>query len=577
MSIDGFSMRPLVKELDTLLSGGRIDKITQPNKQTVQLLVRQPGSTHCLCLSISPQNPIVYCRENPFDSPAEPPVFCMVLRKQLETGRIAAIRQCGLDRIIIIDIDFLGAGGKIVTKSLVCELMGKYSNIILVTDGIITDALRKVGNNSSRVRTVLPGDAYCLPPDSDRLDPLTAPATDIVQRIRSLNDTRLDKALIAVCQGFGPVTAKEIAYSAGLAASMAVNGLDELDCAALADSLAETIKAVADENLKPCIVLDANGRLVAQAAFPLHYFSDKDAPNGPVFFDSLSALAEKAVEIIGSYVPPDKDRFQKLVKAEILRLQNKLTALSGELEQADNAEMYRISADNLQTYRYNLKDHADSEVTLNDIYGSGNIVIALDKKVTIGENIQNLYKKYAKLKRGKELMHQQIALAKENLAYMQGLENSLESSRLPIEIEDIRSELIESGLLKEKIKKKPFSQKSSEPFSFVSRDGIKILVGKNNSQNDRLTFKIARKDDIWLHTKDIPGSHVIIKLTEAGLTPELLPENTLLQAAKLAVEYSKAKGSVNVPVDYTRARYVKKPSGAKPGFVIFTNQKTITV
>lgn len=577
MSLDGFSMRPLADELDRLLSGGRIDKITQPNKQTVQLFVRQPGSTYCLCLSVSPQNPIVYCRKNPFDSPAEPPVFCMVLRKQIETGRIAAIRQYGLDRIIIIDVDFLGAGGKIVTKSLVCELMGKYSNIILVTDGIITDALRKVGNNSSRVRTVLPGDDYCLPPDTERLDPLTAPVKDIVQRVRSFNDTRLDKALIAVCQGFGPVTAREIAYSAGLSASMTVNDLDDLDCSALADSLTETVKAVSDDNLKPCIVLDANGKLLAQAAFPLHYFSHKEAPSGPVFFDSLSSLAEKAVEVIGSYIPPDKDRFQKLVKAEIARLQNKIAALSDELNQADNAEIYRISADNLQTYRYTLKDHADSEVALNDIYGSGNIIIALDRKISIGENIQNLYKKYAKLKRGKELICEQIVLAKENLAYMQGLENSLESSALPVEIEDIRSELIQAGLLKEKGKKKPFSQKSSEPFSFVSSDGIKILVGKNNSQNDRLTFKIAQKDDIWLHTKDIPGSHVIIKLTEAGLTPQLLSEETLLQAARLAVEYSKAKGSSNVPVDYTRAKYVKKPSGAKPGFVIFTNQKTIVV
>lgn len=577
MSLDGFSMRPLVNELDRLLSGGRIDKITQPNKQTVQLLVRQPGSTYCLCLSVSPQNPIVYCRKNPFDSPAEPPVFCMVLRKQIETGRIAAIRQYGLDRIIIIDVDFLGAGGKIVTKSLVCELMGKYSNIILITDGIITDALRKVGNNSSRIRTVLPGDTYCPPPDAERLDPLTAPVKDIVRRVRSFNATRLDKALIAVCQGFGPVTAREIAYSAGLSASMTVNDLDDLDCSALADSLTETVKAVSDDSLKPCIVLDANGKLLAQAAFPLHYFSHKEAPNDPIFFDSLSSLAEKAVEVIGSYIPPDKDRFQKLVKAEILRLQNKITALSDELKQADNAEIYRISADNLQTYRYALKDHADSEVTLNDIYGSGKISISLDKKIPIGENIQNLYKKYAKLKRGKELICKQIVLAKENFAYMQGLENSLESSTLPIEIEDIRGELIQAGLLNEKGKKKPFSQKSSEPFSFVSPDGIKILVGKNNSQNDRLTFKIAQKDDIWLHTKDIPGSHVIIKLTEAGLTPQLLPEETLLRAARLAVEYSKAKGASNVPVDYTRAKYVKKPSGAKPGFVIFTNQKTIIV
>ncbi|MDO4203294.1 MAG: NFACT RNA binding domain-containing protein [Selenomonadaceae bacterium] len=577
MSLDGFSMRPLAMELDSRLAGGRIDKITQPNKQTVQLLVRQPGSSYCLCISISPQNPIVYCRETPFDSPSEPPVFCMVLRKQIESGRIASIRQHGLDRIIIIDIDFLGAGSKIITKSLVCELMGKYSNLILVTDGIITDSLRKVGQNSSRVRTVLPGDSYLLPPDGERLDPLTTPADEIIQQVKSAPGSRLDKALIAACQGFGPVTAREIAYSAGLAATMSVEDLEDMDFRALSDSFAETVKAVSADNVRPCIILDASGKLIAQSAFPLHYFTGKEAPTPPLFFDSLSALAEKAGEIIGSYVPPDKDRFQKIVRGEAARLQNKIAALKEELTQADNAEVYRINADNLQTYRYSLKDHADDEVTVNDIYGSREITIPLDKKLTIGDNIQSLYKKYAKLKRGRELMREQIALAEENLSYMLGLENSLEASALPIEIEDIRNELISAGLLKEKIKKRPFSQKASEPFSFTSPDGVKILVGKNNSQNDRLTFKIAQKDDIWLHTKDIPGSHVIIRLTEAGLTPDLLSEATLLYAARLAVQYSQAKGSTNVPVDYTRARYVKKPSGAKPGFVIFTNQKTIAV
>lgn len=577
MSLDGFSMRPLALELDAKLSGGRIDKITQPNKQTIQLQVRQPGSTHCLCISIAPQNPIIYCRETPFDSPSEPPVFCMVLRKQIESGRIASVRQHGLDRIIIIDIDFLGVGGKIVTKSLICELMGKYSNIILLTDGIITDALRKVGQNSSRIRTVLPGDQYQLPPDGDRLDPLATPPAEILRRVKSSTGNRLDKALISACKGFGPVTAREIAYSAGFAATVSVDDLDDADCTAISEAVAETVKAVSAEHIKPCIITDANGKLIAQAAFPLHYFTEKEAPAPPLYFDSLSALAEKACEIIGSYLPPDKDRFQKLVKGEITRLQNKISTLNDELKQADNAESYRIYADNLQTYRYSLRDHSDEEITVNDIYGSGDIIIALDKKLTIGENTQSFYKKYAKLKRGRELMREQISIAEENLSYLLGLENSLDSSTLPIEIEDIRSELIDAGLLKEKIKKRPFSQKTSEPFTFMSPDGIKVLVGKNNSQNDRLTFKIAQKDDIWLHTKDIPGSHVIIRLVEAGLTPDLLTEETLLYAAKLAVQYSQAKGSSNVPVDYTRARYVKKPSGAKPGFVIFTNQKTISV
>ncbi|MBQ5759079.1 MAG: NFACT family protein, partial [Schwartzia sp.] len=413
--------------------------------------------------------------------------------------------------------------------------------------------------------------------DGDRLDPLTTPPAEILRRVKSSTDNRLDKALISACMGFGPVTAREIVYSAGFAATVSVDDLDDADCTAISEAVAETVTAVSAEHIKPCIITDANGKLIAQSAFPLHYFTEKEAPAPPLYFDSLSALAEKAGEIIGSYLPPDKDRFQKLVKGEITRLQNKISTLNDELKQADNAESYRIYADNLQTYRYSLRDHSDEEITVNDIYGNGDIIIALDKKLTIGENTQSFYKKYAKLKRGRELMREQISIAEENLSYLLGLENSLDSSTLPIEIEDIRSELIDAGLLKEKIKKRPFSQKISEPFTFISPDGVKVLVGKNNRQNDRLTFKIAQKDDIWLHTKDIPGSHVIIRLVEAGLTPDLLTEETLLYAAKLAVQYSQTKGSSNVPVDYTRARYVKKPSGAKPGFVIFTNQKTISV
>ena len=569
MSLDGFSMHPLVQELDKALAGGRIDKITQPNKQSVMLSIRQPGQNRLLYISINPQNPVMHLLPAPLENPAEPPTFCMVLRKQIETGRIAAVRQHGLDRILILDIDFLAAGGKIVTKSLVAELMGKYSNIILIQDGMIIDALRKIGTTSSRVRLVLPGEAYALPPNQDKLDALHTPAEEIIAALRQHPEAKLSKAFSEICLGFGPVTAKEIAFSAGLAANALISTLDDADFASLTDALRETIRANTAETPQPCLILDGNRKLLAMAAFPLHYLSEGEQQS----FTSLSEMLAAATKLTGSYVPPDKDRFKKLVHNELNRAENKLTVLQKEAVEAENAEEYRIKADNLMTYQYSLQDHADKEITVSDIYSTegAQLTIALDQRVSINQNIQSYYHKYNKLKRAQELLKQQLAECQGNIRYLASIETSLIASTSLAEIADIRAELISSGYLREKLKKKP-SEKPSQPFKFTAPDGTQILVGKNNYQNDRLTFKIAQYNDIWLHTKDIPGSHVILRC--GGSEPA---EETLSLAASLAAHFSQAAGSSNIPVDYTACRYVKKPSGSKPGFVIFTNQKTLYV
>ena len=569
MSLDGFSMHPLVQELDKALAGGRIDKITQPNKQSVMLSIRQPGQNRLLYISINPQNPVMHLLPAPLENPAEPPTFCMVLRKQIETGRIAAVRQHGLDRILILDIDFLAAGGKIVTKSLVAELMGKYSNIILIQDGMIIDALRKIGTTSSRVRLVLPGEAYALPPNQDKLDALHTPAEEIIAALRQHPEAKLSKAFSEICLGFGPVTAKEIAFSAGLAANALISTLDDADFASLTDALRETIRVNTAETPQPCLILDGNKKLLAMAAFPLHYLSEGEQQS----FTSLSEMLAAATKLTGSYVPPDKDRFKKLVHNELNRAENKLTVLQKEAVEAENAEEYRIKADNLMTYQYSLQDHADKEITVSDIYSTegAQLTIALDQRVSINQNIQSYYHKYNKLKRAQELLKQQLAECQGNIRYLASIETSLIASTSLAEIADIRAELISSGYLREKLKKKP-SEKPSQPFKFTAPDGTQILVGKNNYQNDRLTFKIAQYNDIWLHTKDIPGSHVILRC--GGSEPA---EETLSLAASLAAHFSQAAGSSNITVDYTACRYVKKPSGSKPGFVIFTNQKTLYV
>ena len=570
MSLDGFSMRPLANELNAKLAGGRIDKITQPNKQSITISVRQPGQNYLLHVSIAPQNPSAHILSKPLENPPEPPVFCMLLRKHLETGRIVSIRQHGLDRLLLVDIDFLAGGGKIVTKTLVLELMGKYSNIILMQDGIITDALRKIGNNSSRVRTVLPGDVYELPPGQDKLDPFAVPLADILTNLQAqAEDSRLDKALLAVCMGFGPVSSKEVCFSAGLAPSLRLGQMDEADYASVCRALKELLNSIKADVLHPTILADEHKKILAMAAFPLHYLPEATA----LSFDNLSELLEKADLLYGSYVLPDKDRFQKLVKNELHKAENKLVKLDAEIEEAENAELYRRRGDNLMTYQYRFKDRENAEITVADIYSETGeeITIPLDQRFTMVENMQACYKKYDKLKRGREMLQDQRRDCEMNIEYLESIEASLLASSSLAEISEIHNELVAGGYLKEKLKKKN-NDKPAQPFRFTAPDGTVILVGKNNYQNDKLTFKTASHNDLWLHTKDIPGSHVILRC--GGEKPS---EETLLLAASLAVHFSKARGSSTVPVDYVEVRRVKKPSGAKPGFVIFTEQSTLYI
>lgn len=569
MSLDGISMHPLAIELERAITGGRIDKINQPNKQSVILSVRQPGKNYLVHISINPQNPAVHIIEKAPDNPPEPPMFCMVLRKHIETARIARVYQHSLDRIIILDMDVLAAGGQIVTKSLVVELMGKYSNIILVQDDNIIDVLRRVGANSSRIRTVLPGDPYILPPVQNKMNLLEHSIDDVVTAIRAKAELKLSKAILDTCLGFGPVTAKETAYLAGLPHNQLVSELDDSDFSSLKSALAEISVAFKEPCGEACLVVDANQKLLATASFPLHYYINDTV----VKFPTISEMLAKASSIAGSFQLPDRDRFKKLIKNELSRAQHKVDKLKDDIAAADNAEEYRIKADNLMTYQYQLKDREDATVTVTNIYSESgeSISIAMDQRLSVSENVQAYYKKYDKLKRGKELLEKQLEKCLDDIKYLASIETSLEASTSLAEINDIKTELITNNILRENLKKHA-SVKQSQPFKFTAPDGTTILVGKNNYQNDRLTFKVSNPGDIWLHTQEIPGSHVIIRCD--GEEPS---EDALLLASYLAVHFSQAANSSKVPVDYTRCRFVKKPAGAKPGFVIFTNQSTLYV
>lgn len=564
MNLEGFSVLPLAKELNSALEFARIDKITQPNKSIIYLSLRKPGENLLLCISAASQNPSVYLTDTAPENPKEPPVFCMVLRKQLESGRIAEVRERKGDRIIEIDIDTLGAGGKIVTKTLIIELMGKNSNIILTEENIVIDALRKIGAGKSKTRVILPNSQYLPPAPQDKFDLRSDDLNLIIDKIKSKSEFTLLNALIDTVAGFGKVHAKEVCYLAGFDANILINSLDDADFLSLKSAF-EEIKTAN----KPTIIINENNKILALATVPIHY----EINSKILSFQTVSEMLEYNAKLTYAYIPPDKERFQKLVKNELSRAKNKLIKLEKELNDADNAEIYKIKADNLMTYQYEFKDHADAIIRVKNIYSeTGEIIeIALDKRITILANMQNFYKKYDKLKRAKAYLTEQIQKNKDEISYLESVENSLITSNMLSEIDDIQRELVAGNYLKEKAAKKT-SEKQGKPFVFTSKDGTQILVGKNNAQNDILTFKTAAPTDLWLHTKDIPGSHVIIRKPA-----EEISEDTLLLAGNLAVYFSKAKGSNNVPVDTVECKFVKKPSGGKPGFVNFTRQKTIAI
>lgn len=569
-SLDGFSMYPLARKLHSELAGGRIDRVLQPNKHTILLSIRQPGKNLTLHISINPQSPAMHLISHSIENPPVPPIFCMVLRKQIEDGRIASVTQFGLDRMISLHIDVLGPGGIILTKTLTVEMMGKHSNMILLQDKRIIDAIRKVGSNENRLRQILPGKEYVLPPNQDKINLITDSVEKWRDAIRACEGMPIAKAIVRASLGMGPVSAREFVWRAGLPADLCIEDMDNADFDALTATVCEVVEEFKNGVISPVAAADANGKLLAISAFRLAHLSAHTMHE----FASISEMLDFAAAVAGSYTPPDRERFKKLVGNEINKAKNKFNVLQEELSQAHNAEEYKVKADILMTYQYQLNDGYVKQVVLPNIYSAvpeeETVTIELDPLLSPMQNMQKYYQKYNKLKRAQESLAVQLLHCQNDIRYLSSIDSSLDSSSTQTEINEIKAELSAAGYLAEN-KKRKMHEKPSQPLKF-NCDGMVILVGKNNYQNDQLTFKTSQLSDLWLHVKDIPGSHVILRCE--GQPP---PQETIQFAAELAGYFSKAKDSSNIPVDCTLRRYVKKPSGAKPGFVIYTNQTTLYI
>ncbi|MBU8877766.1 NFACT family protein [Bacillus sp. FJAT-29790] len=555
MSFDGLFTRAMTEELTQALKGGRISKIHQPYQNEIILVVRANGKNHKLLLSVHPSYARVQLTNEAHDNPSEPPMFCMLLRKHLEGFFLEEIRQVGLDRIIIFEVKGRNEIGDISYKQLIVEIMGRHSNITLVdkSRNIILDSIKHVSFAVNSHRAILPGQEYILPPQQDKNNPFEADEEEVLRRI-DFNSGKLDKQLVAGFAGLSPLFAKEIIFHAGLA-----------NRTTLPKTFLSLIQLLKNHRISPSITISEQRENFY--LFPLEHLQGNAKA-----FASLSEMLDRFYfgKAERDRVKQQSSDMERFIINEKEKNEKKIAKLQATLREAENADIHQLNGELITSNIYAIHKGL-KEIEVLNYYNGEMVTIPLDPQKTPSQNAQKYFTKYQKAKNAVEIVKEQIGKAEEELTYFETLLQQVETAS-PKDIEEIREELIEGKYLKERQKRKNKKSQNVKPIldRYTASDGTEILVGKNNKQNDYLTNKLAARDEIWLHTKDIPGSHVLIRSKEPT-------DKIILEAATLAAYFSKARTSGSVPVDFTQVRHVKKPSGAKPGFVIYDNQQTVYV
>ncbi|MED0773000.1 NFACT family protein [Bacillus siamensis] len=556
MSFDGMFTYGMTHELNSRIAGGRITRVHQPFKHDVIFHIRANGKNHKLLLSAHPSYSRVHVTNQAYENPSEPPMFCMLLRKHIEGGFIEKIEQAGLDRIMIFRIKSRNEIGDETVRTLYVEIMGRHSNIILTDgEGAIIDGLKHLSPSMNSYRTVLPGYDYKLPPAQEKISPLAADEEDILRHL-SFQEGRLDQQIVTHFSGVSPLFAKEAVHRAGLANKIT-----------LPKTLTEMFRSVKDCRFTPNITT-AGGKEYFYLLSLTHVNGEERT------FHSLSELLDRFY-----FGKAERDRvkqqaqdLERFVANERKKNANKIKKLEKTLDYSENAKEFQLYGELLTANLYMLKK-GDKEANVINYYDeeSPTVTIPLNPNKTPSENAQMYFTKYQKAKNSVEVVKEQIRLAEEEIAYFDQLIQQLSSASTK-DIHEIREELVEGKYLRPKQQRGQKKQKQHVPVleQYESSQGLTILVGKNNKQNEYLTTKAAARDDVWFHTKDIPGSHVVIKSSDPD-------EQSILEAAAIAAYFSKAKDSGSVPVDYTKIRHVKKPNGAKPGFVTYDSQHTVFV
>ncbi|MEK3887032.1 Rqc2 family fibronectin-binding protein [Bacillus sp. FSL K6-3431] len=557
MSFDGFFTRAMTRELAETIGGGKINKIHQPFKNELIFTIRMNRKNHRLLISAHPTYARIQLTNDLLENPNEPPMFCMLLRKHLEGAIIENIRQIGMDRIIVFDLKGRNELGDVSYKQLFIEIMGRHSNIILVDQEkeMILDSIKHIPASINSYRTILPGSTYISPPPQEKLEPLEANNDDVLKAL-NFNSGKLDKQLVASFAGMSPLLAKEIIFQAGLA-----------NRETLPPTFITYMEKLSAHDYQPTVTT-AEGKEFFYLVPLIHLKGEYKS------FASLSEMLDRFYfgKAVRDRVKQQAYDLERLMKNEKEKNETKVKKLETTLKKAENASHYQLLGE-LLTANMHLVKKGMQEINVINYYDEAGkeITIPLNPRKNPAENAQQYFSKYQKAKTALQIVKVQIEKALDEINYFEGLLQQI-SSAATKDIEEIREELAEEGYIRLRQKRGQKKNISAKPVveKYIASDDTEIFVGKNNKQNDYLTNKIGRRDDIWLHTKDIPGSHVVIKSSEPS-------EEVILEAANLAAYFSKAKSSSAVPVDFTKIRHVKKPNGSKPGFVIYDQQQTVYV
>ena len=572
MALDGAFLRHLKKEITDRALGARVDKIYQPNKEELVFLLRTRQEAFKLLLSARANSPRIHFTQYAPENPKVPPMLCMLLRKRLSGAKLVEVRQPGLERLLYLDFDAANELGDKVRLSLVIEIMGKYSNIILVDgQGKIVDALKRVDEEMSSQRLVQPGLAYELPPSQNKPCMLECQPEEIVEAIvHQPKNQSLNKGILNALQGLSPVVCREIEHQVGRGQELFTRDLTQEQRERLRFFLERLFTTVRDTAGEPYMVTKIKGKPMEFSFLNIVQYGTLASVSR---WEDFSSLLDEFYE--------ERDRQDRMrVKAQDLlrllanaseRLSRKINLQRGELARSEDREHLRVCGDLINANLYRI-ERGSAFADLENFYDENRLMrVKLDPALNATQNAQKYYKEYRKAKTAQQVLGEQIAQAEQELLYVDSVFDCLSRAQSESELNEIRQELREEGYLKAvQDKRKPPAPLA--PLEFVSSEGFRILVGRNNRQNDKLTLKQANNNDIWLHTKNIPGSHTII--VTGGRQPG---DATLKEAAMLAAYHSRAKDSSQVPVDYTQVRYVSKPQGAKPGMVIYVHYQTLFV
>lgn len=568
MAFDGITIANIVTELNQTITGGKINKIAQPENDELIITIKNQRKQYRLFLSASASLPLIYLTETNKPSPLTAPNFCMLLRKHIGSGKIIAIEQPGMERIIRFTIEHLNELGDLCTKYLIVEIMGKHSNIIFCNEeDQIIDSIKHVSAHMSSVREVLPGRPYFIPETQSKLNPLVL-TEEIFQEKIFPRPVNVAKAIYTSITGISPLMAEEVCYRAGIDGGIPTDGLEDVERVHLAHTFLRMVDDIRDGHFEPNIIYKGK-EPVEFACFPLSQYQDYRAVSYPSIFPVLETYyAEK--NIVTKMRQKTVD-LRKIVQNALERNVKKYQLQQKQLKDTEKKEKYRVWGELLNTYGYEVEPGAKSMEALN-YYTNEMIQIPLDETMTPQENAKKYFDKYSKLKRTKEALDTLLQETGDEIKHLESIAASLDIASSEEDLVQIKEEMMEYGYVKRKNTGGKKVKVTSRPYHYISSDGYDIYVGKNNFQNDELSFKFASGNDWWFHAKGQPGSHVIVKSKN-----EELPDRTFEEAGKLAAYYSRGRQAPKVEIDYTQKKNLRKPTGGKPGFVVYYTNYSLLI